>query len=306
MELRQLRYFTAVVEAGSFTAAAADLHISQPPLSVAIAKLESEVGVTLLLRTPRGVEPTSAGRYLLDASSRVLGDIDDMVSALGRFGAGMAGAVTMAAVPQLMWHRIPRLVRDYAAVAPDIEVQLVDPPPWSAIDMLAQRQVDLAAIVVADPRRFSTRHRDTLDIVDWGPVPLVGALPPDLDDAPDPLPLRFFDRGLLILPQRVAAVPSLPEAVDALFRRHNVTPASIRTVATIQAGLPLIEAGVGRAVLPDPDHASLTRFDIVTRRLDPDPAPMRALVLTRKGARADAKISRLLDHLSAAAGRIPV
>ena len=150
MELRQLRYFAAVAEAGSLTAAAAQLHMSQPPLSVAIAKLEAELGVSLLVRTPRGVEPTSAGRYLLDAATRVLGDVDEIVSALRRFGSGTAGSITMAPVPVLMWHRIPKLLREYATEAPDVEVRLVDPPPWTAIDMLQQRTVNVAAVVAGN------------------------------------------------------------------------------------------------------------------------------------------------------------
>lgn len=294
MELRQLRYFATVVEAGSLTAAAAQLHMSQPPLSVAIAKLEAELGVALLVRTPRGVEPTSAGRFLLDASSRVLGDVDDIVSALRRFGAGIAGSLTIAAVPVLMWHRIPQLLRSYATEAPDVEVRLVDPPPWTAIDMLQQRTVDVAAIMVADASRFAQRHRGTLDIVDWGPVPMVAALPPDEDEVPDPLPLSWFDDRVVVLPSRTAAVPSLPEAVEEAFRRQGIAPASIRTVETIQTSIPLVEAGVASAILPDPDRASLSRFALTLRELDRPPTPLRALVLTRAGASHDAAIARLL------------
>lgn len=111
MELRELRYFAAAVQAGSLTAGAAELRIAQPSLSVAIGRLETELGVQLLTRSPRGVEPTAAGRYLLDASSRVLGDVDDIVRQLRRHGTGMAGTITIAAVPVLMWHAVPRLLR---------------------------------------------------------------------------------------------------------------------------------------------------------------------------------------------------
>ncbi|WP_432534431.1 LysR family transcriptional regulator [Kineococcus arenarius] len=299
MELRQLRYFTEVVEAGSFTAAAARLHLSQPSLSSAVARLESEVGTALLVRTPRGVEPTSAGHYLLGASSRVLGAVDDAVSALRRFGAGLAGQLTIAAVPVLMWHRVPALLREHARQAPDLEVSLVDPPPWTAIDMLQHRRADLAAVVVADPRRFAARHRGTLDVVDWGPVPLAAALPPDLREAPDPLPLHSFEGQVLLLPQRTAAVPSLPEVVEATLRRHGVAPAAVRTVETIQAGLPLVEAGVARALLPDPDRASLRRFDVTVRRVDPEPVALRALVLSRAGAsRADPALAGVLARIA--------
>jgi DNA-binding transcriptional LysR family regulator len=298
MELRHLRYFNAVVEAGSFTAAAAQLHISQPPLSVAIAKLEADVGVALLVRTSRGVEPTSAGRYLLDASSRILGDVDDMVSVLGRFGAGAAGSLTIAAVPVLMWRRLPELLRAHAVDVPDVEIRLVDPPPWTAIDMLQQRTADLAAIMVADPRRFARRHRESLSIVDWGQIPLVAVLPPDASDAPDPYPLDAFNGEVVLLPRRTAAVPSLPEAVEDAFSRHGVVPAAIRTVETIQTSLPLIEAGLARAILPDPDRASLARFDVTVRRLTPEPKPLQALVLARRDGVHNPTVARLLERIS--------
>ncbi|MEF2975959.1 LysR family transcriptional regulator [Subtercola sp. YIM 133946] len=298
MELRHLRYFTAVVEAGSITAAAAKLHISQPPLSVALAKLEAELGVTLLVRSARGVEPTSAGRYLLDASSRLLGEVDDVVAALGRFGSGTAGAITMAVVPALMWHRVPTLLRAYASEVPEVEIKLVDPPPWVAIDMVQQNTVDVAAIMVADPTRFAERYRDSLDIVDWGDIPLVAALPPDEDAAPGPLAWSTFDGQRIVLPRRTAAVPSLPEAVEEALRRHNVVPAAIRTVETIQTSVPLIEAGLARGILPDADHASLSRFDLTVRPLDPPPEPLRALVLSRSGSARNATVARLLRRIA--------
>jgi hypothetical protein len=207
----------------------------------------------------------------------------------------------MAPVPVLMWHRIPRLLREYAADAPDVEVRLVDPPPWTAIDMLQQRTVDVAAVMVADHQRFAQRHRSSLDIVDWGEVPLVAALPPEESDAPEPLPLHHFEGRVVVLPRRTAAVPSLPEAVEGAFGRHGITPASIRTVETIQSSIPLIEAGIARAILPDPDRASLSRFALTVRSLDRRPEPLRALVLTRAGASSDPAIARLLERIAARA-----
>lgn len=304
MELRALRYFVAVVEAGSLTAAATQLRLSQPSLSVAIARLETEVGVPLLTRSPRGVEPTAAGRYLLDASSRVLGEVAEIGATLSRFGTGLAGTIAIAAVPVLMWARVPRLLRDFAREAPEVEVRPVDPPPWAAIDMLQRRRVDLAAVLVADPSRFARRHGDEFDIVDWGEVPVVAALPPENPEAPGepgvpsaPLPLRAFTGATVLLPHRTAAVPSLPEAVEATFRKHGVVPGAIRTVETIQSGMPLIEAGLAWGLLPDPDHTSLARFDVTVRQVTPAPEPLRALVLTRKGAAADPTLRRFVAQI---------
>ncbi len=300
MELRHLRYFTAVVESGSFTAAAAQLHISQPPLSVAIAKLEAEAGVKLLERSHRGVEPTSAGRYLLDAASRVLGEVDGILEALGRFGTGVAGSIRIAAVPALMWHRLPRLLRAFAVVAPQVEVSIVDPPPWTAMGMLERGTVDLAAIMVAEPERFIARHRDSYDIVNWGPIPLVAVASRGTDwPAPtEPISLSWFEGQDLLLPQRTAAVPSLPETVEEALRDGDVHPRSSRTTETIQTCLPLIEAGIACAILPDPDRRSLAKFDVEVREITPTPNPLRALVLSRKDAIGNSAVERFITEIN--------
>src|SRR5260370_16592340 len=77
MELRHLRYFVAVAEAGSLTVAAEQrLHTSQPSLSRQIRDLESELGVQLLTRRARGIELTPAGRTFLDHARLVLSQVD--------------------------------------------------------------------------------------------------------------------------------------------------------------------------------------------------------------------------------------
>lgn len=301
MELRHLRYFEAVAEAGSLTAAATQLHMSQPPLSVAIGKLEAELGVQLFLRTSRGVEPTSAGRYLLDAASRVLGDVDDVVASVRRFGSGATGSLALAAVPALMWHRVPDLLRAFSVDAPEVEVRLVDPPPWTAIDMLHQRAVDAAAILVAEHDRFIDLHTQGLDVIDWGEIPLVAVLPPR-EDTTLPLPLEAFTGSEVVMPRRTAAVPSLPEAIDAAFQQHNVVPARVRTMETIQTSLPLIEAGLAWGIMPDADRRSLSRFDVTVRTLEPSPDPLRALVLTRADTTGNPARDRLLRHITGNGG----
>src|SRR3981189_2782590 len=76
MELRHLRYFVAVAEAGSLTVAAQQrLHTSQPSLSRQIRDLESELGAQLLARRARGIELTPAGRTFLDHARLVLSQV---------------------------------------------------------------------------------------------------------------------------------------------------------------------------------------------------------------------------------------
>ncbi|MFD4960214.1 LysR substrate-binding domain-containing protein [Microbacterium sp. NPDC058389] len=306
MELRSLRYFLAVVEAGSLSAAAARLRLSQPSLSVAMGRLESELGVPLLVRGPRGVEPTDAGRYLVGAAGRILGEAEETERTLARFRDGSRGSLTLAAVPALMWSRVPRLLREFGAVAPDVEVRLIETPPWTALEQVRDHAADLAAILVSDPRTFTDRHNGDLRILDWGPVPVVAACPPGESTRATPVALADLAERELLLPRRAAGIPSLPEAVDRLFADAALIPRRIRTVETIQTALTLAAAGAGIALAPDADGTSLVRFDVVPRQIAPAPAPLRALVVARRANPESLPLQRLLDAIAHDPRRITV
>jgi LysR family nitrogen assimilation transcriptional regulator len=72
MQLRHLRYFVKIVEAGSFSRAAATIHVAQPALSQQIAEHEEQLGISLLQRNARGVRPTAAGDVLFREASVIL------------------------------------------------------------------------------------------------------------------------------------------------------------------------------------------------------------------------------------------
>ena len=92
MDLRELRYFRAIAECGTFSRAAAQLNVAQPALSRQVKKLEHELGVELLRRTSRGVVPTEAGQALLQRTTMLEQEVD----AARRYVSSMADKVTGA------------------------------------------------------------------------------------------------------------------------------------------------------------------------------------------------------------------
>jgi len=105
IEFRHLRYFLAVSEELHFGRAARKLHISQPPLSQAVRKLEAELGVQLFERTSRVVKLTEAGRVFAEEARRVLADVELAVGAARRAG-GAGYTLRIGCVPHLPIERL--------------------------------------------------------------------------------------------------------------------------------------------------------------------------------------------------------
>jgi LysR family hca operon transcriptional activator len=125
MELRHLRYFVAVAEAGSLTVAAErTLHTSQPSLSRQIRDLEAEVGTQLVTRGARGVELTPAGRVFLDRARLVLAQVDAAAEAARRAAHPAKPRFAMGFLTghELTW--MPEALRILRDELPNIDVMI--------------------------------------------------------------------------------------------------------------------------------------------------------------------------------------
>ena len=145
MELRHLRYFVAVAEAGSLTLAAQrELHTSQPSLSRQIRDLEHEVGVQLLTRRARGIELTPAGRTFLAHARSVLSQMEAATAAVGRFAHPAKPCFTLGFLTghELTW--MPEALRILRDELPNIDVMISSQYSPHLADALAQGKIDAA------------------------------------------------------------------------------------------------------------------------------------------------------------------
>jgi DNA-binding transcriptional LysR family regulator len=124
VELRQLRYFIAVAEELHFRRAAARLHISQPPLSQQIARLEEELGCRLLSRTRRRVELTPAGEAFLRDARAMLDELDVAVATVRRIESGQAGLLRVNFVGSALLSIVPGIIQSFRRGRPNVEIEL--------------------------------------------------------------------------------------------------------------------------------------------------------------------------------------
>jgi DNA-binding transcriptional LysR family regulator len=123
MELRHLRYFVVVAEEGHFTRAAERLGMQQPPLSQQIRALETEVGVTLFRRHPKGAELTAAGEVFLVEAKAILASVNLAALRAGRAANGADGRLSIGFTSSAAAHAlIPRLVRAFRTAYPAVDL----------------------------------------------------------------------------------------------------------------------------------------------------------------------------------------
>jgi LysR family nitrogen assimilation transcriptional regulator len=145
MNLRQLRYFAQVVESGSFSKAAARLHIAQPSLSQHVRHMEDELGVALLHRGAHGVTATEAGERLLAHAKSILAEFSEIPDSVrgeaaprGEVRFGMPGTVSeQLAAPLIEAARIRY---------PEVRIRIVEAMSGYVLDWLKRGSVDLAML----------------------------------------------------------------------------------------------------------------------------------------------------------------
>jgi DNA-binding transcriptional LysR family regulator len=118
--------FIAIAERGSFSRAAEDLHITQTALSRRMQNLEAFLGVKLVERTTRSVALTAIGQNFLPQARRLLADLGLALVEIRETGRSLRGDVTIACVPTVGVHYLPRIVQQYATLYPENRIKILD------------------------------------------------------------------------------------------------------------------------------------------------------------------------------------
>lgn len=149
MDLRALRYFIAVLEAGSLSRAAGSLYIAQPALTAQIKKLESELGTQLFERSHAGVTPTPAGQQLYEDARRLLSDAAAMRERIQNLPQGPEGSVTIAVPFLLSSLLMGPLLAHLKATHPRIRVFVLDDLSLMVKKTMLDRRADIGILVDA-------------------------------------------------------------------------------------------------------------------------------------------------------------
>jgi DNA-binding transcriptional LysR family regulator len=146
LDVNRLRVIEAVARHGSVTAAAKELHYSQPSVTHHLGRLEAETGAQLLQRVGRGVRLTPAGRLLADRAAEILGRIEAADAELSAHVGLTAGRVRVAGFSSAIATLVPRAAAALAARHPGLEINLSDAHPHEALELLRTGKIEVAII----------------------------------------------------------------------------------------------------------------------------------------------------------------
>lgn len=278
MEMRQLRYFVAIVDSGSLSRAAALVHIVQPALSQQMTQLEEELGTQLLQRSVKGVTPTDAGLAFYRHAQQILKLASDTRNVVRASDAGLSGRVRLGLPSSIAMVLVGPLIAALEERFPQIVLEVYESPSSFLAAHLINERVDLSVLVdhVVLPGIEATPLVDeALYFVQPRKTPLVRAgkriTIPMLADVP-----------LMLTTQ----VTTLRDLVDRAFADAGLSPLIKAEASSIHTVLAMVAQGGAGTVIP---HSALAWHAAaqLLRQTVIDPA------IVRRASLAHSRLNRL-------------
>jgi LysR family nitrogen assimilation transcriptional regulator len=295
MELRQLRYFVAIVDHGSLSRAALVLHIAQPALTQQLRQLEEELGVQLLHRSAQGVLSTDAGKIFYEHAQAILKQVADARSAVTQSAERPSGSVTLGLPHSISGALALPLLTAARAQYPEITLQLTEELTGNLAEQLKSGRVNLAVLF------------DDGQLAQFATTPLVEEelrficrADAAYAQGEHSLTLERALRTTLILPGLQHGVRPRIESVARAAGLALANVIEINSIAILKSAL---LANMGATILPS--APVLDELERGTLRAQPihSPAISRTVVLCASKniplTNAAAAVSRLVQQVSA-------
>ncbi len=248
IELRSWRQFLVLAQTLHFGRAAELLHMTQPPLTLAIQQLERRLGAKLFERTRRSVALTPVGAVLVEPVRQLLHQAVALTVRARSALAGEVGRVRLGFVSTVGFGPLPTWLRAFREAQPGVHVELIEATGDVQLKAFERGEIDAGFMLHAPGHAPGAALG--LQRLSLGVEPLVLALP-DVSPWAGARRLRAAEllaQPLVIFPR--AATPSLFDAVLAFYHHHCATPVIAQEATQMQTIVNLVSAGLGIALVP--------------------------------------------------------
>ena len=246
MELRHLRYFTAVVECKGYREASRQLHIAQPSISEAVSDLEDELGLKLFSRAHRNARVTPEGEIFYEDAVRILQQVETAILTAKRAAEGKVGRLSIGFIGSATLSFLPDLIRRYKLEYPNVKLALHDLYPAELDKACDRGEIDIAITRTLSLERSKNRQSRVL-LRD----PLVAVVPRSRKLKLKSKKIRLADlaKERFILFHRQGA-PGVFDTIVGACRSQGFSPQVENEPNSMQTILSLVEADEGVAIVP--------------------------------------------------------
>ncbi|WP_239081424.1 LysR family transcriptional regulator [Streptomyces sp. SID9727] len=290
-DLRRLRYFLAVAGERNFTRAAERLHIAQPALSRQIRELERELGVRLLDRTTHSVEPTEAGRLLMERGAALCEEADRLWRDVRGFAGGETGTLVFGYSMSTSYGTAPAILAALADRLPGITADTRLLSTAEILSGVADGTLDAGLVRCPPPTPELVRTLVRLE-----PQGVLMSAAHRLASRPAVDPAELSAETLLIHPR--AANPGHYDAITALLAEAGATPELLVRSLAFDAGHTPVARGDAISVVGDSAAPSLPA-GLVWRPLTGGAAiELHLLTRGRGGRQVTARLLRVAGEVA--------
>lgn len=240
MLVGHLESFIEIARHGNVSRAADALFLTQPAVTARLKSLETELGVALFARTPRGMKLTDAGRAYLPYAERALAVVAEGRKRIADLRAGATGEILIAAAPAVSTYVLPSVLKAFRASHPSVQLGVRTGHTEEVLDMVLRRE---AHVGIGRPIRH--HEIDLVPVLDDEMLLVVSARHPFASRGKVRIDELATER--LILFDRTS---SYHELTSALFRQAGVVPASVMELDNVEAAKKMVQQGLGVALLP--------------------------------------------------------
>jgi DNA-binding transcriptional LysR family regulator len=279
MELRHLRYFTAVAEAENVSRAALKLHVSQPGVSRQIRDLEEEIGFQLFERSAKAVRLTPAGKVFFAEAKEVLLHADVAVKKARAVAENAGGEIHVGYAPSLTVQILPSMLRKFQQECPKVRVVLHDLSSEEMLEQLAVKKLHIALTV--PPKGKMLRQFSVVEIARYAMVVAVAPSHP-LAKLKSVTLAQVVREPLIGLSRK-----DYPEAHEELRKVFAAAKLKPKVVEEHEGGTGIIaavEAGRGVALVPS-SLACIVGSRVKLLSLKPESNPISVVAVTTKNVK---------------------
>jgi len=270
VHFRHLRYFVKIVEAGSFSRAAATIFVAQPALSQQIAELEEQLGVSLLKRSARGVRPTAAGEVLYREASAILRQVEQLPSIVRSSGGEAQGAVSLGMSSTLAATLAGAFIETCKSALPKIILKFAVSDSESIKSRIQSQALDIAVVFEDELVPIFSRKplfRQRLYLVCHQPN----------DTRAASVSLNHIAKLPLILPGQPNVARVL---IDRAFTAAGLTPNVVAEADVLSSILSAVRTGIGNTILPKGDLSDIVGNDFAPPLLVEPPLFLTASIIS--------------------------